>query len=333
MDFSNERYVRLYTRDTTGWKLLRWQGQTVWTLLYRKADRAGVVNLDGLEPWEAVALHCDLPEEVAQPGMQRCLDRGWIVRDGDRLVFPKFIEANETPMSDAQRARDSRAKRAALVTNRDAPSQNVTAPSQNVTECHTESRGVTRSHTASLLTTPSTPCLTTPTQIARAHEEQAPFQCEDFGGGRLSRAAPEKTPSLAARGAAWLAAAISQEPFSHSGKWADALAEIAAKPEHELGTALNTLASESGRMSDPKAVLHPNHVRDYWHLYSQGKAPGKKPTNAPAPGNTAALQTVLKQLAAAREKAERAGPDSWERTQAQNEIADLEGRANRLRAS
>jgi hypothetical protein len=39
MDYANERYVRLYTRDTTTVKLLGWQGRLVWWSLLRKLDR------------------------------------------------------------------------------------------------------------------------------------------------------------------------------------------------------------------------------------------------------------------------------------------------------
>jgi hypothetical protein len=157
MDFANERYVRLYVRNTTGWKLLRWEGRTVWTLLYREADRSGVISLDGLEPWEAAALHCELPEEVAKIGMQRCVERGWIVVDGDRLVFPKYLEANETPQSDAQRQRESRAKRA--VTKRDDQSQNVT-------ECHGQSHGVTSCHSDPIRSDPAEELRPPPARVA-----------------------------------------------------------------------------------------------------------------------------------------------------------------------
>lgn len=144
MDFGNERYVRLYVRDTTTWKRLGFEGQTVLALMLRKADRAGVIDIDpDIEPWEAAVIHIGAPEDFAKVGMTRCLERGCIVHDGDRLVFPKYIEANETPMSDAQRARESRAKRAELSRNVTAPSQNVMQPSHAVTPSHTASHGVT----------------------------------------------------------------------------------------------------------------------------------------------------------------------------------------------
>ena len=151
MDFANERYVRLYVRDTTTWLLLEFEGQTVLMHMLRKADRAGVIDLAGREPWQAPVVHCRIPSDFARKGMDACLREGVIVHDGDRLVFPRYIEANETAMSDKQRSKESRAKRAALVTKRDAESQNVTAPSQNVSPA---SHAVTDSHSASHGVTP-----------------------------------------------------------------------------------------------------------------------------------------------------------------------------------
>jgi hypothetical protein len=256
MDFANERYVRLYTRDTMGWKKLRWEGRLVWMELYRKADRSGIVSLGGDEPWEAAVILCDIPEEVAKVGMERCLDREWIVRDGDRLVFPEYIEANETPQSDAQRQRESRAKRAA-VTKRDGQSQNVT-------DCHAESHGVTPSHTASLLTVPSRAVLNraVPPQDARAREEQGAGQPEADGGSAIA-------------GRVWLRDVLGRDDYDHRGKWEHALEQIARKPESEKAAAAASIKRELEKPGI-RAVMHPQHVLDYWARYSSGTAPGKQ---------------------------------------------------------
>ena len=44
MDWSNERYVRVYTRDTTTWKILSWEARALLQFLIRKVDRSGVVD-------------------------------------------------------------------------------------------------------------------------------------------------------------------------------------------------------------------------------------------------------------------------------------------------
>jgi hypothetical protein len=154
MHWEDERYVRVYTRDTIGWKALKWQGQTVVMHLLRKVDRAGVFSCEGFDPAEAVAEITGLPEEVVAVGLQRAIERETIVRtpNGD-LLFPNFIKAQDTPATDAQRARESRARRrdralrGATVTERDATvterdatvterDATVTAPPGRVTNRH-----------------------------------------------------------------------------------------------------------------------------------------------------------------------------------------------------
>lgn len=156
MDFANERYVRLYVRDTITWKRLGWDGQNVLTQLLRKADRSGVIDLGGVEPWEVPVVLCGAPEDQARRGMARILELECAVQDGDRLVFPRYIEANECAQSDAQRQRESRAKRGAI--SNYPPPKPVTKrddrQSQNVTECHELSQDVTDGHNLSLRAVP-----------------------------------------------------------------------------------------------------------------------------------------------------------------------------------
>jgi hypothetical protein len=144
MDWANERYVRLYTRDTPEWLCMDWQGRALWPLLIRKVDRSGVLatRLGS----RGVAALVGLPVEVVDVGMTALLADGCLRDHQLGFVIPNFIEAQETPQSDTQRKRDSRERRR-VVTNRDIGSQNVT-------ESHTESHGVTRSHTESHAVTP-----------------------------------------------------------------------------------------------------------------------------------------------------------------------------------
>lgn len=149
MDWSNERYVRVYVRDTTTWRRLGWHGQNVLMQLLRKADRAGTLELDGLEPWEAVVLHCHAPEADAQAGAALCVSLGvFEVRQG-MIVFPNFIDAQEAIKSDKLRARESRERksRGELQTEtQQSASRFVMEPSRAVTSGHAESRAVTPRH-------------------------------------------------------------------------------------------------------------------------------------------------------------------------------------------
>lgn len=154
MDWANERYVRLFTRDTPEWLCMEWQGRALWPLMIRKADRSGVIaNKLGTR---GLAVLVGLPMEVVEPGLASLLADGCLQTHQLGYVIPNYIEAQETPQSDAQRQRESRERRR-MVTNRDTESQNVT-------ECHATSRGVTRCHAVSQVVTPdqSGPVRTSP---------------------------------------------------------------------------------------------------------------------------------------------------------------------------
>jgi len=164
MDWSNETYVRLYTRDSISWKRLRWQGQTVLMHLLRKFDRAGImdgvndINLD-------VAIMTGLPDDVVEAGMKSLLQEEVLNFDGKILFMPNFLEAQETPKSDRQRQKESREKRraeACLSQNVTVTTENVTKANENVTNCHDVTTPVTDGHNVSLLAMPcfALPCNT-----------------------------------------------------------------------------------------------------------------------------------------------------------------------------
>ena len=150
LDWSNERYVRLYTRDTATWKLIDWRARTVLLHLLRKVDRAGVLDV-GDDGELGLAAVLELPlEEVVEPGIAQLVKRGVVVNSGTAYLLPNFLAAQEAVASDRQRQRDARdRRRAATMTaaaERDQASRNVTDESRSVTERHAESRGVTSCH-------------------------------------------------------------------------------------------------------------------------------------------------------------------------------------------
>lgn len=167
MNWEDERYVRLYVRDTVTWKLMGWQARCLLPLLLRKVDRVGCLNLDGAGA-EGIAALVDIPLEVADPGFRALMARGVVeVRDGV-LIFPRFLEAQEAKHSDKARQAESRGrKRDALLrdmkagdnaTERDEESQSVTnnhAMGQSVTSSHAPSHDVTPSRTVLSLAVPS----------------------------------------------------------------------------------------------------------------------------------------------------------------------------------
>jgi hypothetical protein len=144
MDFANERYVRVYTRDTADLLAIGWEGRLVLYELLRKVDRAGVIELDG----DVLPEMLRVPRNIFEVGWPRLLERGVIEavtnRDGkSHAVVPNFIEAQEATQSDKHRQRESRARRRELarlgelgVTNRHATVTPRDERSQTVTDGH-----------------------------------------------------------------------------------------------------------------------------------------------------------------------------------------------------
>lgn len=107
MNWDDERYVRLYTRQTPTWLMMAWQGRAVFPLLLKAADRAGVIEL-GDEGLVGLAALIGLPIEVVTPGIETLRVKGTVRVTAHAIVIPKFIEAQEVPISDAARKRAQR---------------------------------------------------------------------------------------------------------------------------------------------------------------------------------------------------------------------------------
>ena len=162
MDWSNERYVRLYTRDSVTWSLWAWEARALFCFLLRKVDRAGVIDIGSHSPERALAAIVGMPVAVVAEHLPALLDSGAIEIAGAAMVMPNYIEAQEAKSSDKQRQSESRARR------RDrARTGHDTSPP--VTRRDTSSQAVTRSHDASHSVTPSLaePSQTTPSRSER----------------------------------------------------------------------------------------------------------------------------------------------------------------------
>lgn len=160
MRWEDERYVRLYTRDTTDWLCLSFLAQGLFCLLLRKVDRAGILEL-GRHGRKGVAVAVGHPGDWArlEPALEELLGDGSVKIDGTTLLIPNFIEAQEASMSDAARKREQRERARAGVTKRGRPGGHDGTtrdiPSQNVTDGHETGQKVTSGHAASRAVTPS----------------------------------------------------------------------------------------------------------------------------------------------------------------------------------
>lgn len=113
LDWSNERYVRLYTRDTATWKLVDWRARTVLLHLLRKVDRAGVLDV-GDDGELGLAAVLELPlEEVVEPGIAQLVKRGTVEVAAGGYVIQNFTKAQTAgdPSPAAMKQRRHRAKK------------------------------------------------------------------------------------------------------------------------------------------------------------------------------------------------------------------------------
>lgn len=136
MNFDDERFVKIYPRNTTNWKLLGWEGRCVLMMLLREVDRAGCLDIEG--GMEGLALLLDLPPDMTERGFSACVKRGTVVQNGNLAIIPNFTRAQDARQTDRVRQAESRARRREV-----AMSQNVTNAARTVTERDHVSHSVT----------------------------------------------------------------------------------------------------------------------------------------------------------------------------------------------
>ena len=106
MDWSSERYVRLYVRDTDDWLSLSWQAQGLLPQLLRKATRSGVIATR--RGAKGVAVLTRWPLDVVEPALAELLADGVLVACEGGYALPNFIDAQEAVKGDALRSREKR---------------------------------------------------------------------------------------------------------------------------------------------------------------------------------------------------------------------------------
>lgn len=163
MDWANERYVKLYTRDTTTWKVLSWQARFTLMSMMRKVDRAGIIEV-GDEGIDGLIAVLEVPRDIVEPALEQLLRRKTVERTETAYVLPNFLEAQEAIQTDAARARASRERRrdtARGVTNRDDSVTNCD-DSRSRHEDHSRSRNVTSAFEETGYRTPASRNVTRP---------------------------------------------------------------------------------------------------------------------------------------------------------------------------
>lgn len=108
MNWSDEKYVKLYVRDSLTWLSWPWEARACWPLLLRKLDGAGLIETGRGDQAAAVALQILMPVEVVKVGLPAILASGTLEVVTGGLVSPAFVEAQEARKTEAQKKRDQR---------------------------------------------------------------------------------------------------------------------------------------------------------------------------------------------------------------------------------
>lgn len=138
LEWDQERWVKVYVRDSGDFAMLSWDAKALLLMLWRKADPLGVVR-SAARCLPAFLGHRENATQIAQ-GLADLEAIGAIEVRSDSLRLVEFVDAQSAVLSDRVR-QAARRERKAVSGN--------TIESQNVTESHAMSRDVTNGHAAS----------------------------------------------------------------------------------------------------------------------------------------------------------------------------------------
>jgi len=130
MDWENESWIKLYTRETGETVAMGWEARALLREMLCKCDRAGLIQVDSDEDLAALVR---MPSHVVTACHTVLRERGVVSRTDHGLLVHNFIEAQEARTSDKERQRRSRARRRDI----------ARLESEDVTACHTVSQPVT----------------------------------------------------------------------------------------------------------------------------------------------------------------------------------------------
>ena len=145
LDWSNERYVRLY-RVTPDHAALCWQARVIWPLMIQAADGAGIILT--AKGARGVAAAISVPVDVVEVGLADLLDDGCVVATPDGFALANYVEAQTAISSTNRRQAHFRDRERAAAAAENATSRKVTpgnAASREVTPGNAASRSVTPS--------------------------------------------------------------------------------------------------------------------------------------------------------------------------------------------
>lgn len=150
MRWEDERYVRIYTRDTSALAALGWEARALLWEVFRKMDRVGLLAL-GKHGTRGLAALTAMPVEVVDRSLALLIGDGVLVMRGDDLFCPNFMNAQECVKSNSLRQKEKRERAHVKAT------QDVSLETQDVSQTTQDD---TARHPETLRTVPSVLCLT-----------------------------------------------------------------------------------------------------------------------------------------------------------------------------
>lgn len=144
MDWSNEPYVKVYTRETDDDLTLSWEAMAIWNQMLKRFDRAGVIETK--RGPRGLAAIVKIPAAVVERALPELLSDGRLREVPVGYLAPNFLPAQEARKSDRMRQRESRERRRDSSLSSEMPDRPVTKRDEkpeNVTSGHTASHDVT----------------------------------------------------------------------------------------------------------------------------------------------------------------------------------------------
>lgn len=207
-DWSEERWIKVYVRDSAPWLALDWRARGLYGLLQRVADRSGTIDL-GRSGKRALAVLLRADEASLSGPLLELVEAGMVEEVDGGLRLPDHVAQQTARASDAARQRAKRER------------------SRDVTQSHAPSRAVTPSHDKNRIDKNRGE-----REIARAREARVPA---DPKAAELAKDL-EANPAFASLDVAGVAEAL----IGHLGaaafnvgpdKWRPAIAEAAVMVE------------------------------------------------------------------------------------------------------
>ena len=107
MRWEDERYIRIFTRDTPTWDALGWEAQALLMLIFRKMDRTGLLAL-GASGMRGLSACVRMPADVVERALAVLIEDGVLSWSGRDLFCKNFLAAQDCPKSDSLRSKEKR---------------------------------------------------------------------------------------------------------------------------------------------------------------------------------------------------------------------------------